>query len=673
MHLPALLSAALGLAALAAARPEWSGPHTPGLARRQLEYHAHSSFFRNGTALTKRASSTASCPSREGPLLAQYVPAWTSGATAGVDWDSTDMAFWFCTLTSADGIALAPGMTVGAMQQFVSAPTAAGRLPLLTIGGWSGSVYFSSLVSTASSRASFAATIKTWLTQYGFGGVDLDWEFVGRQGEGSNIVSSADAASYLLFLKALREALGTDKVITAAVPASGFTGADGKIMTDTSAFAQYFDYIILMAYDFYGAWSATTGPNAPLYTCNSGSDSVDDTVTRWRAQGWPACKLLLGIPAYSHRFSTASSTLASTIYNGKKTTAFQQPGSVAVSDPGTGIKGLISEGVLKSDLSAGAGGYTRYWDDCTKTPFLFSPTDRTFITYDDDESWAAKAAYADNKGLAGLAIYESTGHTPAMLAAAVDGIGRVSAPASSSSSSSSSSRTTTTTTSASRTTTTSAAQATVTKCSLSNDCAGNSRPANSNAYCSSGTCSWRCRSGFTSTGSACLAPGQTTTTTTSPARTTTTTTSTRTTTTTAAAATRTCAASNDCSGLAIPDFANNYCSKGVCSWSCRSGYISTGSACVKPGATSSTTTSAAATSQTCAASSQCTGTIPGNANHYCNKGVCSWRCRSGYTSTGTACTKSAKLRLARTKRAEPIDEEDIGLYEGLLAGAWSRA
>lgn len=54
---------------------------------------------------------------------------------------------------------------------------AAGKVPMLTIGGWSGSVYFSDLVSTSKKRAAFANTIKTWMRTYGFKGVDLDWEF----------------------------------------------------------------------------------------------------------------------------------------------------------------------------------------------------------------------------------------------------------------------------------------------------------------------------------------------------------------------------------------------------------------------------------------------------------------------------------------------------------------
>ncbi|GAA5894014.1 hypothetical protein JCM6882_007959 [Rhodosporidiobolus microsporus] len=692
-----LLHAALPLAALLSLA---ATPTTASLAPAHdpapLEYHAHTAFLRNGTALTKRAAA-ASCPalSSEGQLIAAYVPAWTNGATKTVPWDDVDMAFWFCTLTSAGGIELAPGMSISAMQDFVSTAKAAGSTPLLTVGGWSGSVYFSSLVSSTSSRASFASVLKTWVDDYGFAGVDLDWEFVGRQGAGNNIVSSKDAENYVAFLKVLRQTLGTDKLIAGAVPASGINGADGSILTDTTAFAQYFDYIVLMAYDFYGAWSSTTGPNAALHTCNAGSDSAEATIDRWLASGFPACKMLLGVPSYSHSFSTASSTLSTTTYNGKKTTAFQTQGSGTTVEDGTTVAGLIAAGYLSADLSKGAGGYTRYYDSCTETPFLFNPSTKSWITYDDEQSWAAKAAMAKAKNLAGVAVYESTGPTAPMWSALVANLDR--APECSASNdcadrarpsnsnafcnsgvcgfrcrsgftltdgaclSTATTTTTTTTTQAPSSTTTTSAPAATATCSASNDCADQARPANSNAFCKSGLCSFRCRSGFTLVGDSCISTASTTS---APVTTTTT---------TAAAPTQTCSASNDCADVDRPANSNAYCRSGVCSFRCRSGFTLSGDSCLST-ATTTTTTAAAPSVQTCAASNDCTNNSrPANSNAYCKSGTCSFRCRSGYTLSGSStCVASSARRFAQAKRSDEgyayVDVQDgaLELFGGEL-------
>ncbi|GAA5842063.1 hypothetical protein JCM9279_002772 [Rhodotorula babjevae] len=419
MRLVSLLTSTLSLAcvALASHAPPTTSPHLD-LARRTS----------SSSALQPRALK---CPAitSKGPLMAAYVPAWTSGAVEAVDWSQLDVAFWFCALTTEGGIGLAPGTTAASMKSFSAAAVAAGKIPMLTVGGWSGSVYFSDLVSTSKKRAAFANTIKTWMRTYGFKGVDLDWEFIGRQGAGNNIVSPSDSANYLSFLSKLRSTLGIDMYISAAVPAAGITGPSGGILTDVSKFAAYFDWIQLMTYDYYGAWSSTTGANSPLYTCDAGSDSIDATVKRWVAAGFPACQIVLGVPSYSQRWKTAKTSLKTTVYNGVSTRSFQALAATGQPDNlGWSTKELVAQKLLSKDLKKGASNYTRYFDECTKTPFLFNPAGnrKLFITYEDDQSWAAKGAYAKANGLAGVAVYESTGALDPMWSALSTSLGHAS-------------------------------------------------------------------------------------------------------------------------------------------------------------------------------------------------------------------------------------------------------
>ncbi|BGP26597.1 hypothetical protein JCM10295v2_005550 [Rhodotorula toruloides] len=379
--------------------------------------HSHSPSSSHALTLERRATS---CPalSSKVPIVSAYVTDWLSGATGSVPWGSVDMAFYFCALTTETGVGLAPGTSTAGMKKFASAANAAGKVPVLTIGGWSGSVYFSDLVSTSKKRSAFANVIKSWVTKHGFKGVSLDWEFgesrsfflpplegLGKQGAGNNIVSPSDSANYLAFLAKLRQTLGSTYVISAAVPVAGLTGPDGTILKDVSKFAFYVDYIELMAYDMYGTWSKTTGPNSPLYTCDANSDSIDAAVKRWVAAG---------VASYSHGWKTSKTKLSTTRYNNRATQAFQALATTGQpTDFGWTVQQLISMGYLSADLTTGQGGYTRYFDSCTQTPFLFNPAggQKSFITYDDAQSYTAKGKFA----LA--AIYESTGATPAMYAA----------------------------------------------------------------------------------------------------------------------------------------------------------------------------------------------------------------------------------------------------------------
>ncbi|GAA5895066.1 hypothetical protein JCM6882_008275 [Rhodosporidiobolus microsporus] len=71
---------------------------------------------------------------------------------------------------------------------------------------------------------------------------------------------------------------------------------------------------------------------------------------------------------------------------------------------------------------------------------------------------------------------------------------------------------------------------------------------------------------------------------------------------------------------------------------------------------STSTASAVPTGTTCSVTADCSNTPPANANKYCNSGVCSFRCRTGYTLSGSTCvaassaTTSAAATSATTSR-----------------------
>ncbi|GAA5959816.1 hypothetical protein JCM3765_000110 [Sporobolomyces pararoseus] len=371
------------------------------------------------SSLSPRAATT--CPPK---VMTQYYPAWTNAQSPQqLDWKRADIAFYFASPTTKDGLTLPVGATLDGLKKFVQAAKSAGKRPGLTLGGWEGSQYFSNLVATVANRQKFANTVKTWVTQYGFSAVSFDWEFIGKQGNGNNVVRSTDAANLIKFFTVLRNTLGNGILISADVPAGGIVGADGNKMTDLTKFAANLDYVALMTYDFYGPWSSTTGAHSALYTCNAGSYSIDQSVKDWTSWGVPACKLIMGVPGYSHRFKTANKKLATTTYNRSPSISFQSLATPKIDDLTPTTKELISQKLLSSDLSKGLSGYTRSFDTCTQTPVLFNPSTQIFITYEDAVSFQAKGAYAKQMGLAGVAVYDSTGPTPAMFNALASGFG----------------------------------------------------------------------------------------------------------------------------------------------------------------------------------------------------------------------------------------------------------
>ena len=67
------------------------------------------------------------------------------------------------------------------------------------------------------------------------------------------------------------------------------------------------------------------------------------------------------------------------------------------SDYGPGYTQLMRDYVDKQ-------GYTRYWDDDAKAPYLFNGD--TFITYEDEESLRQKCRLVRESGIAGIMIWE---------------------------------------------------------------------------------------------------------------------------------------------------------------------------------------------------------------------------------------------------------------------------
>ncbi|KAI8148417.1 glycosyl hydrolases family 18-domain-containing protein [Fennellomyces sp. T-0311] len=302
----------------------------------------------------------------------------------------------------------------------------AGTKVLLSIGGWTGSQRFSPMVASADARRAFIDWNLNFIDTYGTDGVDLDWEYPNQQGAGCNQFAPADSDNLLLLLKELRAALDTRfpnnyKEISMAVHVDPFSSPDGTPMKDVSAFVPFFDHINLMTYDINGAWATETGPNAPFQNENGkgASYSFVDSIRAWKKAGVPAEKMTAGLAFYGRSIQAQTDMSKNpSQYQQSKVGApkgdsddayWSDPYCAADVDGTSGVwkwRNLRSQGIILDDMTSTGEGWKRYWDDVSKTPWLFNPQSNIFISYDDPQSIEIKVNHALCEGLAGVMVWD---------------------------------------------------------------------------------------------------------------------------------------------------------------------------------------------------------------------------------------------------------------------------
>ncbi|MFJ7946780.1 glycoside hydrolase family 18 protein [Streptomyces sp. NPDC096354] len=221
-----------------------------------------------------------------------------------------------------------------------------------------------------------------------FDGIDIDWEYPNACGLTCD-TSGRDA--YGNVLAALRAKFGTGNLVTSAITADGSDG--GKLdAVDYGGAAQYVDWYNPMTYDFFGAWDAQgpTAPHSPL-TSYTGIPkegyTSDAAVTKLKALGVPASKLLLGIGFYGRGWTGVTQ---------------DAPGGTATgAAAGTYEAGIEDYKVLKGSCPATG----------TVAGTAYAHCGSNWWSYDTPASIATKMDYKNQQGLGGTFFWELSGDT----------------------------------------------------------------------------------------------------------------------------------------------------------------------------------------------------------------------------------------------------------------------
>ncbi|KIM81786.1 glycoside hydrolase family 18 protein [Piloderma croceum F 1598] len=371
------------------------------------------------------------------PIAAAYYENWaTSPSVENIDFSKFDIIFFaFATPSSSYELSW-DSDAIAMLKRLVSAAHGGGHKTkiVLSVGGWGGCKHYSEAMSS-SNRTTFIDAVSSAVNAYDLDGIDIDWEYPNSTGAGQPYTAN-DSANLLLFFQSLRNKLGPDKIISAAVTQLPWLGSNGRPLTDVSAYAKEMNYVNIMNYDVNAA-SSNPGPNAPLGNpCGTNSQpsaTAEAAFKQWTAAGFPAAKLLLGLPLYGYVSKSSKTTLSGGYKDAAeiKTTVTQDETTKTSNEAHPRVKAniekvvveeaelgdlskwygqqipfnsLLASGALKKNSDgtySGDNGYTMQWDNCSDTPFLYNTARTTVVTYDDTYSLGDKAAYAKFSGMGG--------------------------------------------------------------------------------------------------------------------------------------------------------------------------------------------------------------------------------------------------------------------------------
>jgi len=256
---------------------------------------------------------------------------------------------------------------------------------ILSIGGGNDAARseFDAMVRQASTRQAFVSSVKEALQAHQLDGVDIDWEFP----------KGSQQTDLVALLRELRAATTT----SGRQPSISMTGAPAKWYAEQNKFAeyqQYLDQIAIMTYDMrgFGSFKTHAGHHAGLYTAPDDplDQSANSAVQHYQAHGAPTNKLTIGAGWYGRRFPSVP----------EANHGLHQPvgDTQNAGEYHTTYDRLEREYINKN-------GYTRYWDDASKAPYLYNAARREFISYDDAESMKYKAEYVQQHNLQGIIVW----------------------------------------------------------------------------------------------------------------------------------------------------------------------------------------------------------------------------------------------------------------------------
>ncbi|WPH03961.1 glycoside hydrolase, protein [Acrodontium crateriforme] len=308
----------------------------------------------------------------------------------------THLHFAFAYVTPGDfNIAPMDGNKQSLFEDFTAVTSQnPGLKAIVALGGWSfndnGTAtqpVFSDMVSSSPNRQKFITNVLAFMREYGFDGLDIDWEYPGAPDRGGQ---PDDGKNFVTFLKELKDAIAGQPVqysVSFTAPTSYWY----LRWFDLDA-VNYVDYVNVMAYDLHGVWDSIDPIGSHIYAHTNLTEIKQAFDLFWRNKV-PASKLNLGIGFYGRSFQLSDQSC-------------YQPGCYfkggGAEGPCTKNSGTLSYREITDIIKK--NGIEPYHDKENAVKYMTYNQDN-WISFDDDETFKQKIDWANGVGLGGLLIW----------------------------------------------------------------------------------------------------------------------------------------------------------------------------------------------------------------------------------------------------------------------------
>ncbi|KAM4067130.1 glycosyl hydrolases family 18 domain-containing protein [Hirsutella rhossiliensis] len=251
--------------------------------------------------------------------------------------------------------------------------------------------YWSDMVSTEATRRTFIHSVVDFLVEYGFNGVDLDWEYPSASEMGGR---QSDASNFVQLLAEMRGYFNSRNpgwTITASIP----TSSEYLQGFNIEGMGEYISWFNLMPFDRRWVYSKEKNSPVPYLQGHTDISEVETALQILRHSHISMDKVVMGM-AFQGRAHTLEDV-----------DCWQPEGVCRFMAEDVPISCSDAEGLLTYAEVIARNGSTEaqvHYNSTTTVKYKVIEGDE-WISYDDEESWRDKKSFLSENCLSGLFIW----------------------------------------------------------------------------------------------------------------------------------------------------------------------------------------------------------------------------------------------------------------------------